>query len=196
MLAVPRHSRAPWPTNRDIIMHQFTTQRLHMRLLDERDKALYCSLYTDPIVMEKIGKTLAYEKTEKSFAIALKLLNATPQRHYVWLISDKHTGEALGMQNIAINKHDSTQAEFGIMLTPKSYGKHIAFESIGALTEYGLHTLKLQKMYSYFQPSNTAILKIAQRLNYQIDMQNLQPNTGQASCYMLQAQYKDTFIQH
>ncbi|WP_394199899.1 GNAT family N-acetyltransferase [Shewanella waksmanii] len=175
---------------------QFSTERLTMRLLDERDKALYCSLYTDPVVMKKIGATLAYEKTEKSFSIALKLLKNRPQRHYVWVIIDKQSGESLGMQNIAIDKDDSSQAEFGIMLTPKCYGRHIAYESIGALTEYGLHHLNLHKMYSNFRPDNTAILKIAQRLNYQIDMQNLQPNTGQASCYMLQSQYKDTFIQH
>ncbi len=177
-------------------MHKFETKRLSMRPIDIQDKALYCALYTDDVVMRNIGKALTQEKAEKCFATCLKMTNKPEPILYVWVITDKNSGETLGIQNISRDKSNLQQAEFGIMLVPSSYRKHVAFESIGALTEYGLKHLNLAKMYSNFLPENRAILRIAQKLNYKIDMDNLLPNTGQASCYMLKTQYKDTFIQH
>ena len=177
-------------------MHEFETERLSMRAIDEQDKALYCSLYTDEIVMQNIGQALTQEKAEKCFATCLKMTNKPEPILYVWVIMDKNSGETLGIQNISRDKSEPQQAEFGIMLVPSSYRKHVAFESIGALTEYGLKHLNLAKMYSNFHPENKAILRIAQKLNYKIDMDNLIPNTGQASCFMLKGQHKYTFIQH
>ncbi|WP_028766356.1 GNAT family N-acetyltransferase [Shewanella fidelis] len=174
--------------------HQFETERLSMRLLDERDKDLYCSLYTDPVVMKNISQPLSPAKAEKCFHTTLKLTQKPIPLLFVWVISELDTGELLGIQNISKDKQNTQQAEFGIMLSPKAYRKHIAFESIGALTEYGLRHLKLNKMYSMFLPENKAILRIAQKLNYCIDINNLDPATGQASCYKQSDHAIATFI--
>lgn len=174
--------------------HQFETERLSMRLLDERDKDLYCSLYTDPIVMKNITQPLTQSKAEKCFFTTLKLTQKPIPLLFVWVISELKTGEILGIQNISKDKQNTQQAEFGIMLSPNAYRKHIAFESIGALTEYGLRHLKLNKMYSMFLPENKAILRIAQKLDYCIDINNLDPITGQASCYKQSDHTIATFI--
>ena len=48
-------------------MHSFTTERLLIRPLNEQDKNLYVSLYTDVKIMRNIGEPLSTKAAEQAF---------------------------------------------------------------------------------------------------------------------------------
>ncbi len=170
--------------------HQFETERLSMRLLDERDKAFYLSLYLNPTVMRYISAPYEKERLIKCFKSVLKQ-HSKQSGHFSWLITDKEK-HSLGIMGLNIDKQHVEQAEMGIMLAPEAFKRSVAYEAIGSLTEFGFSKMMLEKIYCYFSKDNQAVINLSHRLNYKIDMPL--NDTEKAMCSMDKANFKALFI--
>ena len=117
-------------------MHSFTTDRLLIRPLDEQDKTLYISLYTDAKAMRNIGEHLSELAAEKAFNKTLKAMKKEKPTVITWAIVLLSNNQSIGLQ--AFNFKSITLAEIGIMLLRNNNGRLLPEEAIGSLIEYGL----------------------------------------------------------
>ncbi|GIU41389.1 hypothetical protein TUM4438_05440 [Shewanella sairae] len=146
--------------------HQFETERLSMRLLDERDKDLYAQIYTDEKIMRKISAPLSVEKAQKSFAIALKK-NAQPQSPFLtWVITNKTTNETIGIQGLTQHKEQPAFADVGIMLLRNAQGKLLPEESISGLFYYAFSKLNYLRIYAHYSKTNYATHRVTQKMGF------------------------------
>ncbi|AQS39577.1 acetyltransferase, ribosomal protein N-acetylase [Shewanella psychrophila] len=162
-------------------MHKFETERLSMRLLDGQDKCLYCQIYSDEKMMRRIGKAMTYENAEKSFHIALKKNRVEQSPFITWVICNKQTGQALGIQGLMQQKQSPFYADVGIMLLRISHGKQIPEEAVTGLLAYGFSQLNYQRVYASYSNKNYATVRVTKKMGFIPEETNA---TGSSSCYL------------
>ncbi|HSR65221.1 MAG TPA: GNAT family N-acetyltransferase, partial [Xanthomonadaceae bacterium] len=78
-------------------MSALETPRLRLRLLDGRDQALFCHLYTDPAVMRRILPPLSADAAAAGFGRACRHNGREAPGHRYWVIEDKASGCGVGI---------------------------------------------------------------------------------------------------
>jgi RimJ/RimL family protein N-acetyltransferase len=101
---------------------------------------------------------------------AVKANHHSPPNLRIWLISERETEKAVGIQMLKWAKDKNDEAEIGIMLLPKANGKQYAFEGMGALVDVGFSFYQLQDIYANFQSSNLAVKKFVENLGFSVTM--------------------------
>ena len=118
-------------------MHAFDTARLQLRPLAGQDEALYCLLYTDPLVMRFIAPALSQEVARRSFGVALRQQARHPQR---WILTERSSGNDVGMVAL-VGEGDGP--EIGVMVLVERHGLGYGYESMTALVEHAFAAGKL-----------------------------------------------------
>jgi len=118
-------------------MHIFDTARLHLRPIGEQDEALYCRLYTDPLVMRFIAPALSQEVARRSFGVALRQQARHPQR---WILTERTSGNDVGM--VALVGEDDSP-EIGVIVLVERHGLGYGYESMTALVEHAFAAARL-----------------------------------------------------
>ena len=149
-------------------MTAFYTERLSHKLLEEQDVAFAASLYQDPKVMRKIGQVYTREKAEKAMMNAVKANHHSPPNLRIWVISERETEKAVGIQMLKWAKDKNDEAEIGIMLLPKANGKQYAFEGMGALVDIGFEKFLLSGIFAHFDTSNIPVARFVKSLGFSI----------------------------
>lgn len=106
----------------------FQTPRIHARLVDDRDRDLYRSLYTDESVMAHIGAPLSVEDADGVFGKVLGYNAENPLRARYWRLSDIASGSDMGLLSNVRDRHESGVIELGIMLLPSWQGRGMGLE--------------------------------------------------------------------
>lgn len=157
-------------------MTAFYTERLSHRLLEEQDVPFAASLYQDPKVMRKIGPVFTREKAEKTMLSAVQTNQCSPPALRIWLISERETENAVGIQMLKWPKNKNGEAEIGIMLLPKANGKQFAYEGMGALVDVGFSEYKLRCIYANFHLTNLAVKRFVTQLGFEVKS-HIQPQS-------------------
>ncbi|WP_460713234.1 GNAT family N-acetyltransferase [Lysobacter terrae] len=110
------------------------TPRLRLRPMAECDEAMFCHLYTDPDVMQRILPPLTAEAAAQSFRRACGHNAKAAPGHRFWAIDDKASGEAIGMAALLRNGDD---AELGVMLRNGWWNRGISSEAFVPLIDHG-----------------------------------------------------------
>lgn len=81
-----------------------------------------------------------------------------------WAIERKDDAKVLGL--IHLNKIDffHRSAEVGYWLSRKSWGNGYATEALRALTEYAVHTLRMDEIVAVCHPENAASLRVLEKV--------------------------------
>ncbi len=108
---------------------RFETPRLQARLVDRRDRDLYRDLYTDVAVMAHIGAAMSEAAADVVFEKVLGYNAETPPRARYWRLSDRDTGEAIGIQSFIRPIADPASLELGMMLVPQRQGHGLGIEA-------------------------------------------------------------------
>lgn len=114
---------------------RFETPRVHARLIDARDRALYRALYTDPRIMTHIGPALDTAAADAVFEKACGYNRESPMRARYWRLADRASDEAIGMQSIVRSGTEPGVVELGLMLLPAWQGRRLGVEITDALLE-------------------------------------------------------------
>jgi RimJ/RimL family protein N-acetyltransferase len=158
-------------------MTAFYTERLSHKLLEEQDVAFAASLYQDPKVMRKIGPVFTRERAEKAMINAVKANHHSPPNLRIWLISERETEKAVGIQMLKWAKDKNDEAEIGIMLLPKANGRQYAFEGMGALVDVGFEKFALAGIFAHFDTSNIPVARFVTNLGFTINHNSKQPHS-------------------
>jgi RimJ/RimL family protein N-acetyltransferase len=142
-------------------MQTFDTPRLQVRPLADGDEALYCRLYTDPVVMRFIVAPLSQGDAQRSFDIALRHQLPRPQR---WIVREKNSGADIGLLGL-IGAGEGP--EIGVVLLADSHGCGYGTEAMAGLVEYAFATTNLQTISAcQAVPDNPTVVDMMSRLGF------------------------------
>jgi RimJ/RimL family protein N-acetyltransferase len=126
------------------------TSRLRLRLMEARDEAMFCHLYTDPEVMRRILPPLSAEAAAQSFARACNHNAKDTPGHRFWAIdytlADSATSDTtIGMAAL-LRTGDS--AELGVMLRNGWWNRGISSEAFVPLIDHAFLGMELTLVYA------------------------------------------------
>ena len=126
------------------------TSRLRLRLMEARDEAMFCHLYTDPDVMRRILPPLSAEAAAQSFARACNHNAKGRPGHRFWAIdytlADSAASDAaIGMA--ALLRHGDS-AELGVMLRNGWWNRGISTEAFVPLIDHAFVGMELALVYA------------------------------------------------
>ena len=150
-------------------MHTFDTPRLQLRPLGGGDEALYCSLYTDPVLMRHIGMPMSADAARRSFRTALALAAQPDPATRLWAIADRGSPSTVGLLARIRHAGASDEAEMGIMLVEQAQGRGLAAEAMGALTDRLFALPGVRRVWTRQSPGNAAVVRLMHRLGFERD---------------------------
>lgn len=162
-------------------MHSFTTERLLIRPLNEQDKDLYISLYTDVKIMRNIGEPLSTKAAEQAFNRSLKAMTIDSPIILTWAIVTLSNYNSIGIQ--ALNLKTPDTADIGIMLLRTSNGKLLPEEAMGALMEYSFNYLPIITINAYYAKANLATKRFVKKLGFNYNDSQQPENSNSAYQY-------------
>ena len=122
-------------------MSQLVTDHLRLRLLDARDAALYCGLYTCPRVMANIGPPLDGTRATRAFAATLAHNTRDVPGHRAFAVFDRVDATPVG---IGALMREGARAEIGLMLLPAAWDGRRSHEVLDALLVHAFVSRGLQ----------------------------------------------------
>ena len=126
------------------------TPRLRLRLMEARDEAMFCHLYTDPDVMRRILPPLSAEAAAQSFERACGHNAKDTPGHRFWaidyIVAESNAPEtAIGMAAL-LRTGDS--AELGVMLRNGWWNCGISSEAFVPLIDHAFLGMDLSLVYA------------------------------------------------
>lgn len=142
-------------------MHAFDTERLHLRPLDARDEALYCSLYTDPALMRHIAAPMSQDAARGSFRVVLARQGTTTR---IWVIGERAGGAELGILGVF---PDGDAAEVGVVLSAVAQGRGFATEVIAAIADDLFATPGIRRVWTRHAEANDVAIALMRSLGFE-----------------------------
>lgn len=147
---------------------EIVTKRFLLRDFAKADEAAFVAYHADP----RYAKFCAPEEVAPSHSRKLlSLFNqwATehPRRNYQLAIVDRHNLELVGCGGLRRDGYGPEQAELGIELAPKFWGRYACAIEVGkALVEFGFCDLELKEIRGISVSANLRIARLAQRYGF------------------------------
>lgn len=139
------------------------TDRLLFRRYSDEDFDFLYSLTADPEIMQYIGdgKTRDKDGALRFLYWVYKGYKADPELGLMLLVR-KEDGKPVGQAGLVPQKVDGNdEIEIGYWISRDFWGQGYATEAAMALRDYGLYTLKKERLVSLINPANTASQKVA-----------------------------------
>ncbi len=144
----------------------FSSLHLNFRPITLSDKQLYVGLYTNPKVMQFIAKPLSDDYAEKLFEAQLKPWNISSKHFLNLVISEKESGQAIGVCGLITRNHLSKQAEVGMVFLPVFHGKGYGTEALTRLSQFAFEELGYNKLWGPPFLENKASIRIMEKSGY------------------------------
>lgn len=146
-----------------------------LRLLDERDRALYLALYTCPRVMRHIGAPLSEPDATAAFARTVAHnLRASPG-HRTFAIDGPGGAAGIGALHRA-----GARAEIGLMLLPSKWDGRHSHRAMQALAAHAFDAMALQALDAVCRlgPNVRPCMRLVAPLGF-VDAHAVRPGTRQ-----------------
>ncbi len=144
----------------------FSTDRLHMRLIDECDRELFCALYSDPSTMQLIGPALTRAAALRGFGKALRLSRERSAAWRSYAIVDTASGETLGFCGFNRSKSPTRRIEAGIILRPEARGRGYGREAFDGLVRHALLQPAIARVFARTAPANAPMTAVLQSVGF------------------------------
>ena len=115
-------------------------------------------------------------------------------REYIWTISEKKTGKALGRIHFSDFECNNKIANIGYWLGRKSWGKGIISACIKPVVEFGFSYLELERIYTKVHVANTASWKALEKNGFKREgllRHCFEIKEGLGDCYIYSRLYTD-----
>ena len=117
----------------------FSTRRLRARLVDERDRALYRALYSDPGVMAHVGTTLDPDAVDALFAKVCRANAKTSAMARYWRVDAAGADDPIGQVSMIRDADDPRCADLGVMLLPHWQNRGVGLSALAGLVLSLIH---------------------------------------------------------
>lgn len=141
---------------------EFETERLRLRHWRESDVDPFLDFYRDPqsVAVYDSGDI---KRSDVWRRVGLFIGHWQLRGYGPWAIEERASGKFVGHGGLWFpDGWNDPEIGWGIM--PEFRGKGFAVEAAQRAREHGYRTLKLARLVSYIDPSNTASLRVAEKL--------------------------------
>ncbi len=145
------------------------TKRFLLRDFTGEDEPAFFAYHSDPRYAEFCSpEEVTPEHTRKLVNLFMQWATERPRRNYQLAITDLgNPRELLGCCGLRCESYALGQAELGIELAPKYWGRYrYAIEVVAALLEFGFHNLALQEVRGISINANVRVARLAQRYGF------------------------------
>lgn len=159
--------------------------RVHLRLLDERDEALYVGIYTDAALMAQVGAPMDEEQAIQAFARTCRLNREQGLRFRSWVITVKPTGHVAGLLGL---RRAGDVVEIGGMMLPAWQGKGVSGHAFPLGIAVAFSFPDVARMMIRYRPDNV----LAEGLMYKLGFTRVSdrhPEDGMVRLYLDRQQW-------
>lgn len=163
LLSARRDRRCIPGHDRGDLMRVLETERLELRPMDERDRDLYCRIYTDAGLMRHVGEGLTQEAALAAHGKVCVLNRDADFRYRCWVMRHRENEEDIGL--LALVGHKKS-AEIGAMILTEWHSRGIAAEVIRCLVEFAFAEYGIAEVYTRHHRENGLALGLMHKLNF------------------------------
>lgn len=145
---------------------EITTERLHLRPLQETDWQAIMYLRTDADINKYVMRAPATNQEEAMQFINRILQPANGGISYYWCITEKGKPDMIGSICLWNFSDDKKSAEVGYDLATRYHGKGYMSEALKALLHFGFTELKLEAIYAYTHTQNSSSIRLLENNNF------------------------------
>ena len=140
---------------------EFTSKRLILRSLHERDEELFCQLFCDPAVMRHIGPAWTRAAAVRALCSALEAMRSTPPRGLFLVLTLRAGERPAGLCTLQNFQSSERRAELGLMLVPSARAFGVATEALIAVLAHAFATLPFDEIWVRFANDHKAAMRTA-----------------------------------
>jgi RimJ/RimL family protein N-acetyltransferase len=141
------------------------TERLRLRLMEERDLDDFAVMYSDPETMQYIGEGKVLSRMDTWRSIAGVLGHWLLKGYGMWAVETKDTNQLVGRLGF-LDVEGWPGFELGWLIARPHWGKGYASEGSRAAYEYAIATLKRERVISLIRPGNERSVRVAEKLGF------------------------------
>lgn len=149
-----------------------TSERVKLRLFNEKDIEELLNLFSDPIAMQYFPSVKDYKETEEW--INENFGNHKTYGYCLYAVEKKDDNKFIGYCGFIPQKdvNGKDEIEIGYGLIRKYWHKGFATEAAIACKKYGFNKLKCNRLISLIRPENKASINVAIRngMQWEIDL--------------------------
>lgn len=153
-------------------MHLFvpiTTDRLTIRLLEEKDAEVFFRYRTMPEIYEYQSWVPESLESIRRFTIENAASPSFRPGIYTQLAIIKRQDGMLIGDMAVILKDDGAQAEIGFSLIPENQGKGYATEAVTAIINHLFYEIGLHRIFASVDPDNKKSIKLIEKLGFRLE---------------------------
>lgn len=140
------------------------TERLRLRLLEERDLDALAAMFADAETMRYMGEGKVLSRGETWRAISGSLGHWLLKGYGMWGVETR-SGELVGRVGF-IDPEGWPGFELGWLIARPHWGRGYASEAAKAAYAHATHTLKRDRVISLIRPGNERSVKVAAKLGF------------------------------
>jgi RimJ/RimL family protein N-acetyltransferase len=148
---------------------EIVTKRFLLRDFTKEDEPSFLAYHADPRYAEFCApEEVAPSHTRELLRLFSQWAAERPRRNYQLAIVDRRNSqELIGCCGLRRKGHDSDQAELGIELAPRCWGRYAyAIEVASALIEFGFCDLGLKEIRGVSVSANLRVARLAHRYGF------------------------------
>lgn len=143
-------------------MNGIETERLLLKLYEEKDRESFVSLLTDERVMKYVDKGVM--SMEAAEALWNKIAGLYGQGvDTIWAVFEKESGAYLGNASIRPRPEKPVDWEIGYYLVTEAWGRGFGTELARRLVEHGFEELKLGEVFATVDYENGPSRRILEK---------------------------------
>ncbi|GIH80186.1 GNAT family N-acetyltransferase [Planobispora longispora] len=136
---------------------EISGKRLGLREVTVDDVDALHAVYGDPTATEHLPfDPRTREEVEQIVAEAVGAADANPRRLYVLAVTERESGQVIGVARLHIEADHPHSAEIGLGLRPDHWGRGIGTDLVRLLLTFGFKHLRLHRIWGARSPANTA----------------------------------------
>ena len=141
------------------------TERLRLRILEERDLDPLATMYADPETMRYLGEGKVISRAETWRAISGGLGHWLLRGYGMWAVETREDSEFVGRVGF-IDPEGWPGFELGYMIGRPYWGRGYAIESARAAYAYAKDVLHRDRVISLIRPGNAPSVRVAEKLGF------------------------------
>lgn len=144
-----------------------TTERLHLRMLEQSDFEEYAAIHTDPEVTRFTTRT-HLDRTEAWRHLAMIVGHWHLRGFGMWGVFERESGRLVG--RVGFHQPEGwPDFELGWTMGRASWGKGYAPEAARACLDYAFDVMKRDHVISLIDPNNIASIRVAEKIGETVE---------------------------
>jgi [ribosomal protein S5]-alanine N-acetyltransferase len=148
---------------------EITTKRFLWRDFVQEDKPAFLAYHADPRYAEFCSsEEVTPDFTHELLQRFMQWETEVPRRNYQFAIGDRRNRELIGCGGLRQDGYTAGQAELGIELAPRYWGRYAYAIEVGkALIDFGFRDLRLKEILGISVSVNLRVSRLAERYGFQ-----------------------------